>query len=76
MLVIYFFLANLAFNFCVPRLIWMQFADFGPLTYGDDELLPPDVRYVLRSVQYIAQHTKYDDRDIEASTVLEKQKRT
>ena len=39
--------------------------DFGPLTYGDDDLLPPDVTCALRSVQFIAKHTKDADRDIE-----------
>lgn len=39
--------------------------DFGPLTYGDDDLLPPDVSCALRSVQFIAKHTKDTDREIE-----------
>ena len=39
--------------------------DFGPLTYGDDDLLPADVKCALRSVQFIAKHTKETDRDIE-----------
>ena len=49
--------------------MWLAYvsgiADFAPLTYGDDDLLPPDVRCALRSVQFIAQHTKESDRDIE-----------
>ena len=39
--------------------------DFGPLTYGDDDLLPPDVSCALRSIQFIAKHTKDTDREIE-----------
>lgn len=39
--------------------------DFGPLTYGDDDLLPPDVSCALRSVQFIAKHTRDTDREIE-----------
>jgi len=35
------------------------------LTYGDDDLLPPDVSCALRSVQFIAKHTKDTDREIE-----------
>ena len=46
--------------------------DFGPLTYGDDDLLPADVTCALRSVQFIAKHTKETDRDIEVhSSALE-----
>ncbi|KAK4011876.1 acetylcholine receptor subunit beta-like 2 [Daphnia magna] len=39
--------------------------NFGPLTYGDDDLLPPDVSCALRSIQFIAKHTKDTDREIE-----------
>jgi len=45
-----------------PRHIYHN---FGPLTYGDDDLLPADVTCALRSVQFIAKHTKETDRDIE-----------
>ena len=44
---------------------WLSPLDFGPLTYGDDDLLPPDVSCALRSIQFIAKHTKDTDREIE-----------
>jgi nicotinic acetylcholine receptor len=58
-------------DYCIRRIEHVSFfffcfvLDFGPLTYGDDDLLPPDVSCALRSIQFIAKHTKDTDREIE-----------